>query len=220
MWRDAPSRPTSQHRSRCFFPLAPLTAVPPCGCFVLPPRRGRKKDVDSCRICNSTWQPRRAWWEPTAPRASRWSWAWDGCQEAAQVGGGENKRIVSFLFWRDLRTREPLRSGSGGVNCLEAGTTRRDGRRAVAKPRSWAQGCAGQRWAREQQGGLPWSRGGLQALELAAAGKGLPGQGTGRCRGRFAELHTSPCCAEALQVLLSSGVLSALCGTLPSFCQM
>lgn len=47
----------------------------------------------------------------------------------------------------------------------------------------------------------------------------LPGQGTGRCRGRFAELHTSPRCAEALQVWLSSGVLAVACGTLPSFCQ-
>jgi len=66
------------------------------------------------------------------------------CQEVAQVGGGEDKRIVSFLFWRDLGTRETLQSGSVGVNCLEAGTTCRDGRGAAAEPHSWAQGCAGQ----------------------------------------------------------------------------
>lgn len=128
------------------FPPAPLTAVPHAGPFRFHygGRGGGGKDVDSCRICNSTWQPRRAWWEPAAPRAPRWWWAWGGCQEVAQVGGGEDKRIVSFLFWRDLGTRETLQSGSVGVNCLEAGTTCRDGRGAAAEPHSWAQGCAGQ----------------------------------------------------------------------------
>lgn len=146
------------------------------GCFFSSPpgtAEGGKKYVESCRICNSTWQPQLTWWELVAPSrpagtrapgrpCQRRVGAWEGWKEGEggweggrAPGQGQRKRIILFLFGEvnytrsDSGRRELKRSGFVSINCLEAGLfftlarRARAGGRAGEMPRSGAGGSAG-----------------------------------------------------------------------------
>lgn len=145
------------------------------------PPRGEKKYVESCRICNSTWQPQLTWWElllPSRPAGTRapgrpcqrrvgaregWKEGEGGRERGRTPRRGQRRRIILFHFGgvnytrSDSGRRELKRSGFVSVNCLEAGLFftlarhARAGSRAGEMPGSGAEGSAG-------PGGRSWLR--------------------------------------------------------------
>lgn len=146
------------------------------------------KSVESCRICNSTWQPEQTWWETlgtgTPGRASAgWGHGKSGRTDREDErtagrtpGRGQSRRIILF----HLKGVSSTRSGPGrrelkppgfvSINCLEAGWFPTLARRARAGAglgdarRRGGTGCSG--------GSFSWSHSGLGAGP-GAAGEAL-----------------------------------------------